>query len=362
VLADIDADGLEDLDRSVGVAGDLTDPAVVDRVVHTAVASFGGLDAVVLNAGIAATGRLEELADSVWERSLDVNLTSHFQLTRRATRLLREQGIGGSLVYVASKNAFQPGPGFGPYSVAKAGLVQLMRIAALEGGKDGIRANAVNPDAIFTGSKLWSEELRRERAEAYGIPVEDVEAFYASEPARPRGYRRRCRRGGRFRLRPVEGDDGRRDPGRQRLRPPPRWATRMPSSVQHWPWPRARGRPASDPGRDRRVAVRRVRIRPRRAARARVGEQRPSARHLRGCSTSSVHVREFGQPSDAARHRPSRDHRRASRSRDDVTPFPSRGRRAVVLGTCTSRSGASSGVRGAAMAAHRSGRCTAPAP
>jgi NAD(P)-dependent dehydrogenase (short-subunit alcohol dehydrogenase family) len=180
VLADIDGDGLEELDRSVGVAGDLTDPAVVDRVVHTAVASFGGLDAVVLNAGIAATGRLEELDDSVWERSLDVNLTSHFQLTRRATRLLREQGIGGSLVYVASKNAFQPGPGFGPYSVAKAGLVQLMRIAALEGGKHGIRANAVNPDAIFTGSKLWSEELRRERAEAYGIPVEDVEAFYAS--------------------------------------------------------------------------------------------------------------------------------------------------------------------------------------
>jgi len=93
---------------------------------------------------------------------------------------MREQGIGGSLVYVASKNAFQPGPGFGPYSVAKAGLVQLMRIAALEGGKDGIRANAVNPDAIFTGSKLWSEELRRERAAAYGIPVEDIESFYAS--------------------------------------------------------------------------------------------------------------------------------------------------------------------------------------
>jgi len=55
-----------------------------------------------------------------------------------------------------------------------------MRIAALEGGKDGIRANAVNPDAIFTGSKLWSEELRRERAAAYGIPVEDIESFYAS--------------------------------------------------------------------------------------------------------------------------------------------------------------------------------------
>jgi rhamnose utilization protein RhaD (predicted bifunctional aldolase and dehydrogenase)/NAD(P)-dependent dehydrogenase (short-subunit alcohol dehydrogenase family) len=180
VLADLDGDGIEELDRAVAVAGDLTDAAVVDRAVHTAVASFGGLDAVVLNAGIGATGRLDEVDDGTWERSLDVNLTAPFALTRRAIRVMQEQGIGGSLVYVASKNAFQPGPGFGPYSVAKAGLVQLMRIAALEGGKHGIRANAVNPDAIFTGSKLWSDDLRRERAAAYGIPVEDIETFYAS--------------------------------------------------------------------------------------------------------------------------------------------------------------------------------------
>jgi rhamnose utilization protein RhaD (predicted bifunctional aldolase and dehydrogenase)/NAD(P)-dependent dehydrogenase (short-subunit alcohol dehydrogenase family) len=179
VLADVN-DQLDELDRSVAVVGDLTEQAVVDRAVHTAVASFGGLDAVVLNAGIAATGRLDELDDAAWERSLDVNLTSHFLLTRRVVALMRDQGIGGSLVYVASKNAFAPGAGFGPYSVAKAGLVQLMRIAALEGGAHGIRANAVNPDAVFAGSKLWSEGLRRERAEAHGIPVEEVEAFYAS--------------------------------------------------------------------------------------------------------------------------------------------------------------------------------------
>jgi len=179
VLADVD-DRFDELERSVTVVGDLTDPAVVDRAVHTAVASFGGLDAVVLNAGIGATGRLDELDDATWGRSLDVNLTAPFALTKRATALMRAQGIGGSLVYVASKNAFAPGAGFGPYSVAKAGLVQLMRIAALEGGAHGIRANAVNPDAIFSGSKLWSQELRRERAEAHGIAVEDVEAFYAS--------------------------------------------------------------------------------------------------------------------------------------------------------------------------------------
>jgi rhamnulose-1-phosphate aldolase/alcohol dehydrogenase len=185
VLADIDGDGLAEACReqpgdAVGVEGDLTDGTVVDRLVHMAVASFGGLDAVVFNAGVAATGSLDAVTGQEWRRSLEINLTSHFLLVRRVIPLLQEQGIGGSLVFVASKNAFAPGAGFGPYSVAKAGLVQLMRIAALEGGKHGIRSNAVNPDAIFGGSKLWSEEVRRERAEAHGVPLEELEGFYAS--------------------------------------------------------------------------------------------------------------------------------------------------------------------------------------
>jgi NAD(P)-dependent dehydrogenase (short-subunit alcohol dehydrogenase family) len=141
---------------------------------------FGGLDAVVFNAGIASTGPLDELPDEEWARSLDVNLSAPFALTRRALALMKEQEIGGSLVYVASKNAFAPGAGFGPYSVAKAGLVQLMRIAALEGGPHGIRANAVNPDAIFAGSRLWSDEIRQQRADAHGVSVDELEAFYAS--------------------------------------------------------------------------------------------------------------------------------------------------------------------------------------
>jgi rhamnose utilization protein RhaD (predicted bifunctional aldolase and dehydrogenase)/NAD(P)-dependent dehydrogenase (short-subunit alcohol dehydrogenase family) len=169
-----------DLDGAVAVVGDLTDPGVVDRAVHMAVASFGGLDAVVFNAGIASTGPLDSLPDEEWRRSLDVNLTAPFALTRRVLALMAEQGIGGSLVYIASKNAFAPGAGFGPYSVAKAGLVQLMRIAALEGGPHGIRANAVNPDAIFSGSKLWSDEIRRQRAESHGVPLDGLEGFYAS--------------------------------------------------------------------------------------------------------------------------------------------------------------------------------------
>jgi NAD(P)-dependent dehydrogenase (short-subunit alcohol dehydrogenase family) len=183
VLADRDADGLAEtaapLAEAVEVVGDLTDPAVVEQLVHGTVAAYGGVDAVVFNAGIAPTGELADLPEDEWRRTLEVDLTSQFVLTKRVWSVLAEQGIGGSLVYVASKNAFAPGAGFGPYSVAKAGLVQLAKIAALEGGAAGIRANVVNPDAIFTGSRLWSEELRRERAESHGVPVGELEAFYA---------------------------------------------------------------------------------------------------------------------------------------------------------------------------------------
>jgi len=161
------------------VVGDLTDPGVVDELVGATVERHGGLDAVILCAGVAATGRLADVTEAEWRRSLEVNLTSHFLLTKRVWPLLVEQGLGGSLVYVASKNAFAPGAGFGPYSVAKAGLVQLAKIAALEGGPHGIRANVVNPDAVFGGSRLWSDEVRRERAAAHGIPLDELEAFYA---------------------------------------------------------------------------------------------------------------------------------------------------------------------------------------
>jgi NAD(P)-dependent dehydrogenase (short-subunit alcohol dehydrogenase family) len=182
VTTDLSARGAEvvtaDL-HDADVEGDLSDDDVAAELVRLTTDRFGGLDAVVFCAGVAATGGLVDVSGQEWRRSLEVNLTSHFLLTKRVWPVLREQGIGGSLVYVASKNAFAPGAGFGPYSVAKAGLVQLARIAALEGGSIGVRANAVNPDAVFGGSRLWSEEVRRERAAAHGVHVEELEAFYA---------------------------------------------------------------------------------------------------------------------------------------------------------------------------------------
>ena len=183
IAADLASRGAEVVTADVhdaDVEGDLTDEKVADELVRITVGRFGGLDTVVFCAGIAAVGQLGELPDDEWRRSIDVNLTSHFLLTKRIWPVLREQGIGGSLVYVASKNAFAPGAGFAAYSVAKAGLVQLARIAALEGGPIGVRANAVNPDAVFGGSQLWSEDVRRERAAAHGVGVDQLEEFYAS--------------------------------------------------------------------------------------------------------------------------------------------------------------------------------------
>ncbi|MEA2705196.1 MAG: hypothetical protein QOD63_3141 [Actinomycetota bacterium] len=185
VAADRDGDGLaatvEGLDRdaTTTVTGDLTDEAVVEELVRSAVSRFGGIDAVVLNAGIAPAGTLAELDPAEWRRAFEVNATSHFLLTRRLWPVLEVQGLGGSLVYVVTRNAVAPGIGFGAYSASKAAMLQLARVAAVEGGAIGVRANVVNPDGVFDGSRLWSPELRRQRAEAHGVPVEEIEDHYA---------------------------------------------------------------------------------------------------------------------------------------------------------------------------------------
>ena len=188
VLADLDGVGVQASASDVAqvgpapevVIGDQSDEDVVRATVRAAVRAYGGLDGIVVNAGIGVTGTLEELTLEQWERAQRINLTSGFLLTREAMSVMRAQGVGGSLVYVASKNAFGPGAGFGAYSVSKAGMVQLMRIAALEGGPVGIRANAVNPDAVFDNSRLWDDGLREERAAAHGIAPEELEDFYAA--------------------------------------------------------------------------------------------------------------------------------------------------------------------------------------
>src|SRR5262249_25698428 len=135
-------------------------------------------DIIVSNAGVAHSAAIDRLDIADWERSFAVNSTGHFLVAREALRLLKTQGLGGAFVFVATKNVMSPGKDFSAYSAAKAAEAQLAKVPALEGGPHGIRSNIVNPDAVFRDSKLWSEDVRRERALAQGIAVDDLEDFY----------------------------------------------------------------------------------------------------------------------------------------------------------------------------------------
>lgn len=122
--------------------------------------------------GIFKTGqRVEVLDDASWQAALNVNLTSHQMLARAAIPFLRD-GIDPAMVFVASRNVTAPGAGAAAYSVSKAGLTQLMRVLALELAPEGIRVNAVYPDAVFD-TALWTDEVLATSAERYGMTVEE---------------------------------------------------------------------------------------------------------------------------------------------------------------------------------------------
>ena len=140
--------------------------------------TYGGLDILVSNAGIAPVGAIDSLSLAEWQKALDVNTTGHFLVAAEAIKLMKEQGKGGSLVFIGTKNVPAPGADFGAYSVSKAAEVQLARVIALENGQFGVRSNVVNPDAIFQGSRLWSNGVRQERASAHGVSVDKLEEFY----------------------------------------------------------------------------------------------------------------------------------------------------------------------------------------
>jgi rhamnulose-1-phosphate aldolase/alcohol dehydrogenase len=187
-VTDIDAEGAQavaaEIDRSQGRGRSTAFPMNVADKDQVAQAfqgvrlAYGGLDILVSNAGIATPGAIDQLSLADWQRALDINTTGHFLVAGEAVRLMKEQGAGGSLVFIGTKNVPAPGARFGAYSVSKAAEVQLARILALENGQFGIRSNVLNPDAIFQGSHLWSEEVRQERASAHRVPLDKLEEFY----------------------------------------------------------------------------------------------------------------------------------------------------------------------------------------
>jgi len=188
MLADIDEDALaataqqltarhgHDMVRSIRM--DVTDEAAVDAAYARMAVEFGGLDVLVSNAGIASSAPIEETSLALWNRNMDILSTGYFLVSRAAFRMLRAQGIGGSVIFVASKNGLAASPNAAAYCTAKAAEIHLARCLALEGAEAGIRVNVVNPDAVLRGSKIWSGDWLNERAATHGKDKAGLEEHY----------------------------------------------------------------------------------------------------------------------------------------------------------------------------------------
>jgi rhamnulose-1-phosphate aldolase/alcohol dehydrogenase len=188
VIADLNGEGAaavadelvaaHGLRRALAVTIDVTDEAAVERMLAETVVAYGGLDILVASAGLASSASITETTVAAWDANFAVLSRGYFLAGREAFRVLLEQGRGGSIVFVGSKNALVAGANAAAYSSAKAASLHLARCLAEEGGAHGIRVNTVNPDAIIEGSGIWSSDWKAERASTYGIDEDDLEAFY----------------------------------------------------------------------------------------------------------------------------------------------------------------------------------------
>jgi len=188
VATDIDLAGAEQVaqdlcrqygaGRALAVHMDVTSEESVRTAFAAAALAFGGIDVVVSNAGLASSAPITETTLAAWNQNLNVLATGYFLVARAAFRLFAEQGRGGNLVFIASKNALVAGKNASAYSTAKAAELHLARGLAEEGGALDIRVNTVNPDAVLAGSRIWSSSWRAERAATYGIAPEQLEEHY----------------------------------------------------------------------------------------------------------------------------------------------------------------------------------------
>ncbi len=188
VLADISDDSLtatrealvashgKDVVRSVLM--DVTDESAVARAYAEAAVNFGGVDILVSNAGIASSAPVEDTSLALWNKNMEILSTGYFLVSREAFKLMRAQGIGGSIVFVASKNGLAASPNASAYCTAKASEIHLARCLALEGAEAGIRVNVVNPDAVLRGSKIWEGDWLDQRASTYGTDKAGLEEMY----------------------------------------------------------------------------------------------------------------------------------------------------------------------------------------
>ncbi|MEH7382953.1 bifunctional aldolase/short-chain dehydrogenase [Bacillus sp. JJ1533] len=188
VLADLNLDGAEKVaaeinetfgaNRALAVKMDVTKEEMVQAAFDQAALHFGGVDTIVNNAGLATSSPIDETTLQEWNLNMNVLGTGYFLVAREAFKQMKQQGIGGNMVFVGSKNSVYAGKNAAAYNSVKALETHLARCIAAEGGQYGIRVNSVLPDAVLQGSAIWGSRWREERAAAYGIHPDQLEEHY----------------------------------------------------------------------------------------------------------------------------------------------------------------------------------------
>lgn len=186
VVADVNLEGAQEVaaalggpDVAVAVRADVTDEDAVAALVRQSVLAFGGLDLVVNNAGLSVSKPLLETTTRDWDLQHDVMARGSFLVAREAARAMIPQGMGGDIVYIASKNSLFAGPNNVAYSATKADQAHQVRLLAAELGEHGIRVNGVNPDGVVRGSGIFAGGWGAQRAATYGVPESELGAYYA---------------------------------------------------------------------------------------------------------------------------------------------------------------------------------------
>jgi len=164
--------------RGMAARCDVTSEEAVAKAIEEVMLAYGGLDILVSNAGIATSAPLEETTVAAWDRNFNILAKGYFLVSREAFKVWKTQGLGGSLIYVASKNSVAAGKNASAYSAAKAAELHLARCLAEEGGTHSIRVNSVMPDGVLEGSSIWDDGWRAARAASYGIKAEELGEFY----------------------------------------------------------------------------------------------------------------------------------------------------------------------------------------
>jgi rhamnulose-1-phosphate aldolase/alcohol dehydrogenase len=186
VIADLDAEKaaaaaaeIGGPDVAIGVAANVTDEDAVQAMVDATVLAFGGLDLVVNNAGLSLSKSLLETTVADWDLQHDVMAKGSFLVSRAAAKVLIDQGLGGDIVYISSKNSVFAGPNNIAYSATKADQAHQVRLLAAELGEHGVKVNGINPDGVVRGSGIFAGGWGAKRAAVYGVEESELGAYYA---------------------------------------------------------------------------------------------------------------------------------------------------------------------------------------